>query len=190
MDPHETAARPPRRRRREPARLDPSELERIALRYASRWETSAAGVALHLERKLRERGGASDDEASAAITAIPEIVETLIARGYVDDERFAAAAVDRLRRQGRSTRQIESHLRAKGISEAIAAALLRSRAGSDHDLAAAWRLARRRRLGPYCEDPERRRRDRARQLALFARQGFDRDVAERVLDADRAPESE
>jgi len=49
--------------------------------------------------------------------------------------------------------------------------------GAEPDLAAACRFARRRRLGPY----RRGAADRQRELAAFARAGFDRRTAERVL---------
>ena len=47
---------------------------------------------------------------------------------------------------------------------------------------AAVALARRRRLGPYRPDNERKDK-RARDLAAMARAGFDYDVARKVIDA-------
>jgi regulatory protein len=51
--------------------------------------------------------------------------------------------------------------------------------GADPDLAAAAAFARRRRLGPFRTDL--RPRERAAELAAFARAGFTRRTAEAVL---------
>ena len=189
MNPHESSADTPRRKRRFPGPMDRDWLERIALRYAARWESSAAGVGTHLERKIRERCEETDENPSAAFELIPWVVERLVERGYVNDQRFAEATVARLRRQGRSATQIESRLVAKGISESIRRELLQRRDAIDHESDAAWQLARRRRLGPYCADSDKREKDRDRHLAVFARQGFDRETAERVIDAKAPKES-
>jgi regulatory protein len=168
--------------------MDRDWLEQRALRYAARWESSAAGVALHLERKIRERSAETGEPPEAMFAVIPWVVERLIESGYVNDERFAAATIDRLRRQGRSVAQIESRLQTKGISESTYRELLQQE-DPNRESRAAFRLAQRRRIGPYCTDAERRGRDRDRHLALMARQGFDRETAERVIDAEAPPES-
>lgn len=51
------------------------------------------------------------------------------------------------------------------------------------DLAAAIKLARKRRLGPF-RLPEKRAEMRAKDMAALARAGFDFDTARRVIDAD------
>ena len=53
----------------------------------------------------------------------------------------------------------------------------------DPELAAALTYARRRRIGPYRPAGDRAAA-RARDLAALSRQGFDYDVARRVIDAD------
>ena len=162
-------------------------LEQRALRYAARWESSAATLRSLLERKIHERCDRTGESPDTALDGIPATVAGLIERGYVNDHRFASQALDRLRRQGRSTTQIQARLRAKGISRSILAELIEEE-DSDIESRAAWRFARRRRLGPYCEDPEERRRARDRQLAALGRQGFDQETASRIVDADAPPE--
>ena len=114
-----------------------------------------------------------------------EVVE----RGYVDDRRFATTLLARLRREGRSVAQIRARLASKGLAEEILEEQLDAEeAGSERR--AAWQLAKRRRLGPFCPDPEERRRSRERHLAVLGRQGFDRDVAVAIVDAPESPSSE
>jgi len=177
-----------RGRDREP--LDAAWLEGHALRYAARWETTRRGVAELLERKVRERCERTGESPEAVLARVPGIVEELVARRYVDDRRFATQLTERLRRQGRSRAQIQMQLRRKGVPDGLILEQLRERDGDgadaerDAELQAAWRLARRRRLGPHCPDPERRAALRERHLAALARQGFSREIAERVIDAD------
>lgn len=179
-----------RGRDREP--LDAAWLEGHALRYAARWETTRRGVAELLERKIRERCERTGESPEAALARVPGIVDGLVERRYVDDRRFATQLVERLRRQGRSRAQIQMQLRRKGVPDGLILEQLRGRDGdgdgadaeSEAELQAAWRLARRRRLGPHCPDPERRTVHRERHLAALARQGFSREIAERVIDAD------
>jgi regulatory protein len=87
--------------------------------------------------------------------------------------------VQSLHRRGESGARIRARLAAKGVESSLAAEAVRSlRAETDDpDLAAACAFARRRRLGPY----RRAAADSARELGAFARAGFPRRVAERVL---------
>ncbi len=168
--------------------MDPDWLQERALRYAARWEASTSGVQTLLERKVRERCERTGESPETILDQIPEIVSELAHNGYVDDRRFASEALERLRRQGRSTRLIRARLLAKGIEETLLDELFDAEA-PDVDLLAAWRFARRRRLGPYCEDPEERRMSRDRHLGALGRQGFEIETALAVVDAEAPPDS-
>jgi regulatory protein len=52
------------------------------------------------------------------------------------------------------------------------------------ELRAAWKIARKRRLGPHARSPEQRAADRDRHLGILARQGFTSDIAYQVIDAE------
>jgi regulatory protein len=190
MNPHESPVDAPRRSHRTHEPMDRDWLEQQALRYAARWESSAAAVRAHLERKVRERALETGESPDDILGFVPWVIQRLLERNYVDDRRFALTTIDRMRRQGRSTAQIEARLRAKGISESIRQELLKDEveANDQPELQAAWRLARRRKLGPYCLDSTKRAQHRERHLGVMARQGFDRETAERVVDAENSPE--
>ena len=104
--------------------MDFAWLEERALRYASRWEASAAGVATLLERKIFERCERTGESSDLALEMIPALVTKLIDRGYVDDRRFAAGALERQRRRGVSTTRIRARLISKGIAESLLDELL------------------------------------------------------------------
>jgi regulatory protein len=111
------------------------------------------------------------------------LIEALVERyrhsGLLDDAAYAAARVQSLHRRGESATGIRARLAAKGVESSVAAEAVRTLRAEipDPDLAAACAFARRRRLGPY----RRAAADPARELGVFARAGFARRVAERVL---------
>jgi len=169
--------------------MDLAWLEERGLRYAARWETNTASVARLLEGKIQERCERTGERADSALELLPGLIEQLVERGYVDDQRFAKSVLERQRRRGDSTARIRARLTAKGLSESLLDALF---AEEDPEIEShsAWKLARRRRLGPFCDDPEQRRRSRDRHLAVLCRQGFDLDTASRVIDGTRPEQDE
>ena len=196
MEPHRSSSdsSPPshtrRHRRGDAEPMDSAWLERRAVEYAARWESTRHGVAEILERKIQQRCDRTGERPEQALALIPEIVEALAARGYVDDRRFATQLFERLRRQGRSRAQIRIRLHRKGVPDSITLELTREEDDPEAELRAAWRLARRRCLGPHCPDPERRAASRERHLAALARQGFSREIAYRVIDAEMDAEAD
>ena len=190
MEPHPTTTGGRRRRRRDrgaEAPIDAAWVERKALAYTSRFEATRRGVAQLLERKIREQAARRGEDPEEALALVPAAVDGLVERGFVDDRRAATQWTDRWRREGRSKAWIRMKLAQKGVPEAIARERLAAGEGEgegDDDLRAAWQTARRRRLGPHCADPGRRRADRERHLAALARRGFSLDVARRVIDAE------
>ncbi|MBW2424796.1 MAG: regulatory protein RecX [Deltaproteobacteria bacterium] len=167
--------------------MDDEWLERRALHYLGRWEATREGLARVLERGVRRRCLRTGEDPEAPLALIPALVDRLSQRGYVDDRRFATQLFESLRRQGRSRLHIHGKLRHKGVPDPIVRELV-ERDEPESELQAAWRLARKRRLGPHCPDPDRRAASRSRHLAALARQGFSREIAYRVIDADEIPE--
>lgn len=161
--------------------LTAAALEKAALAYLERFASSAENLRRVLRRRLRRGApdGANDEADEALIEAV---VERLQRAGLLDDARYAEAKAASLNRRGVSRRSIAGRLARQGVAgELVAAALAEvSAATGDADLAAACALARRRRLGPYRE-PGTRAAQRDKDLAAFARAGFDLDVARRIL---------
>jgi regulatory protein len=207
MEPHrprpqqsDIEGRPSRRGGRDTLPLDSDWLEREAMRYVAQWEATRQGVREVLERRLQARCERTGEDPGTLIDAIPRVLDLLVDRGYVDDRRFAKQRIERSRRQGRSTARIRAELEAKGADPSLLAELeaeIATAGGTgstgevaaapespgDPELEAAWRTARKRRLGPYCVDPAQRTERRQRHLAVLARQGFSREISYRVVDA-------
>lgn len=153
----------------------------LALGYASRYATTAAKLKHYLQRKIRERGWATEDEPQ---------VDALIARfvelGYIDDGAFAEARQRDLLRRGYGARRVAQALHHAGVdSEHVDLP-----PPSDSETrAAALAFARRRRLGPFgAEPPDPKSREK--QLAALVRAGHDFEAARAMVDAASEEEAE
>lgn len=159
--------------------IEASILEEWALGYLDRYASTAASLREVLRRRIRRRIGGNRDAIAAADRLIDGLVMRYRVAGLLDDAAYAAARARRGLAQGRSLRRIAAGLAAKGVGTEDAAAAIAALHGAaaDPDLAAACAFARRRRLGPF----RTALAERGRELAAFARAGFDRRAAEAVL---------
>lgn len=167
-----------------PPRITPTYLENAALHYLERFAASSASLRRVLmrkvERSLAHWGGGRED----AVPMVDAVIAKLQRLGYLDDTAYAAMKARALHRQGKATRTIRATLAAKGIGADLAGAALGELAEevAEPDFAAAVRLARKRRLGPFRR--ESRAEFRQKDLATLARAGFDFDTARRVIEAE------
>lgn len=164
------------------APIDRALLETWALGYLERYASSAENLRHVLLRRVRRRAEADGEAVRVAGGLIDALIARYRAAGLLDDAAYAAGQARRGLVRGRSLRRIAAGLAAKGVGTEEAAAALAALAESapEPDLAAACVFARRRRLGPFrpaALDPA----DRRRELAAFARAGFERRAAEAVL---------
>ena len=90
------------------------------------------------------------------------VIERLVERGFVDDERFAEYYIEnRFIKKGISRRRLEQELRKKGVSEMIIRNSLTNSARSDEN-----ELAK-------VIKKKRRKYDREKLIQYLVRQGFD-----------------
>lgn len=179
---------PPRRPGPKPA--TPERLERVALFHLERFASSAENLRRVLMRRVRKSVQIHGTDPAAGAEAIEALIERFLKAGLLDDKLYAEARAARLHRRGASARKIAASLTEKGIDRDLIGATLVEADTDDGasarpggDLAAAAALARRRRLGPY-RLPESRAEFRQKDLGSFARAGFGRTIAERVLNAE------
>jgi len=177
-----------RRKRRPPPTLSRELLERAALRYLERYETTAANLRLVLLRKVSRSIQTPGAETASVERVevdgwIEEIITQAVELGQVDDRRYAEGLARELERQGSSHRAAWHKLARKGISNELIREQLGNAPDAESELLAAAGHARRRRLGPW-RMPEQRNERRERDLASLARAGFGLDVARRVVDAE------
>ncbi len=174
----------PARRRRRPLKATPEALERSALHYLERYDSSSGHLRRLLRRKvaLSARVHGTDPQQGAA--AVERLIGRLTDLGLLDDRRYAGERVRSLRARGTSTAMIRAKLRAKALPAALVDSMLSADGGAaaGRELLAALRYAQRRRLGPFRTVDRAARRER--DLAALGRQGFDYETARRVVDSD------
>lgn len=179
---------------RPPAKLSPSYLENAALHYLERFAASSASLRRVMMRKVArslahwgEEAGLTPHDAERHIDAL---IGKLTRLGYLNDAQYAIQKARSLNRQGKGQRVIRATLNAKGVEgddlDQAITALGEDQENPDH--AAAVRLARKRRLGPFRRDG--RAEARQKDLAALVRAGFDFEIARAVIDAESPEELE
>lgn len=154
--------------------LTPTVLEELALAYVSRFATTRAKLTRYLDRKLFERGWTGDAKPDVAA-----IAERLAQLRYVDDAAFADMKARSLSRRGYGARRVDLALRAAGVRDVDRADAVEL--SEKVALDAAIRFARRRRWGPFGDNPVVDPRLRQRMLAAFIRAGHGHEVARMII---------
>ncbi|MDT0576820.1 regulatory protein RecX [Croceicoccus sp. F390] len=166
--------------RRKGARAAPplttARLEEMALAYVARFATTGRKLQDYCLRKIRERGWTAEEPP----VDLDALVARFVANGWIDDEQFAKAKTSSLLRQGYGKRRIAAVLDAAGVAKDDRAAFAPSRMR-----AAALRLARKRRFGPFGKEghPPEDRKTREKQLAAMLRAGHDLESARTIINA-------
>jgi regulatory protein len=154
------------------------------LRYLARYAASARHVERLLLNKVRRSAERHGTDAEAGAAFVRTLIEGLRRSGALDDRRYAEGKAMSLRRRGGSSRSVRAALAAKGVSrdesERAISAADEGAIAEEAELAAALRLARRRRLGPW--RTKDRAKHRLRDLAALGRAGFAYEVAIKVID--------
>lgn len=176
---------PGKRARPGPRKVTPKYLENAALFYLQRFATSGANLRRVLMRKVERSARFHGTDPAEGAQWVDALIAKFTAVKLLDDALYAESRATSLRRRGASGRTIALSLRQKGVEgEIIDTALAAADETEEQpERAAAARLARKRRLGPY-RPPDARRDNRERDLATLARAGFSYDVALAVIDAE------
>jgi len=163
-----------RKPRRERPPLDQAKLQELALRYVGRFATTRAKLASYLQRKVRERGWAGEDEAD-----VRALVEKFASQGYVDDAGYALSKSRSLASRGYGQARLHQSLRAAGVAEQDSA---EARGHAErHRVDAALRFAERRKLGPFAGEALKDPRARDRALAAMLRAGHSFGLSRAII---------
>src|SRR3712207_6680043 len=193
MDVRPANAAPPKTtRRRTPRPVTPQRLYNRALFHLQRFASSSANLRRVLMRgAMRSARHHGTPPLPEAERMVDEVIARLQAAGLLNDPLYAEARARGLAESGRSPRMIRAKLAQTGVPKPDVDRALEGLAeeAPDPELRGALILARKRTLGPF--RPEAERRDsRQRDLAVLARAGYGYDVARRVIDADSVEELE
>mgnify|MGYP006107693649 CR=1 FL=1 len=177
---------PYKRSKRKPRPINAERLERMAVHYLGRYPASIARFRMVMKRKLHRAIVSEPEDVDLFGEWLARAEEKCLGMGLLDDDAYARGMARSLHRQGLALRAIKQRLRQKGLeAQTIEDALetLNPDGQMDIDLIAAVAFARKKRLGPWAKDEERRERYR-RHLGAMARRGFGFGLARKVLDGD------
>lgn len=184
------------RGRKAPRRLGATYLENAALHYLGRYASSVENFRRVMLRKINRSATFHNIDSAPFITQLEAMIGRYIKTGLLNDTQFAEAKTASLRRQGKSAQAIQAKLRAKGLPAGdIAGAidtvdqrnidygLIPDEAEANAELAAALRLAQKKRLGRWRKTPldADDHKGRQREMAALARAGFSFDIVKKVL---------
>jgi regulatory protein len=174
----------PRKQPKPPTRMTETSLANAALFYLSRYASSSGNLKRVLMRKIARSAAFYGDDPAPLKPVVDRLVASHMQSGAVNDTLYAESQTRALRRRGGSARVIVQKLNAKGVPAEIIAETASALAEEGSDLDAAFRLARRRRLGPFRTDG--RADHRQRDMAALGRAGFGYQVAATIVDAEDA----
>ena len=173
-------------RKKPQKKITPQRLKNIGLYYLKRFESSVENLRAVLHRRIdayaRENPEWNKHEAYDWAENVLSEFERL---HYLDDRRFTEIKVRGYLNAGKPARYIQNKLRAKGIDEAQITAVLDEE--EYNPLEMALRLAKRKKIGPYRPE-ENRREFRQKDMGTLVRAGFDYDIVCEVLN--HTPEDE
>lgn len=145
------------------------------MRYVERFATTRGRLTDYLRRKMRTRGWEGEAVDPAAIA------DRMAELGYIDDRAWAEAKASSMARRGLGARRVAGVLRQAGIAGEDADAL--APAVADRSLDAAIAYARRRRIGPFADQPGDRP-TREKHVAALLRAGHSVRIARALAGMD------
>lgn len=150
-----------------------------ALEYCLMRPHSAREVKEYLWRKTltikyKSRDGQIKEREGVSRSNAERVFDRLVARGYVDDEKFARYWVEnRNQTKGTSLRKLTAELRSKGVESAIIESVFSVSDRSDDD-----------ELQKVIAKKRRKYDDEQKLIAYLARQGFSYDDIKKALAED------
>ncbi len=173
--------------KRPPPPTTRARLRQLAEDYVSRFGGPSSNLRRVLKRHIDKAARAHAEERDVTQgwqREVDAIVEEFLRAGALDDARYAQNAALSLAQRGVAPRAVAFRLRQKGIQDGdVRQALADLGDPRQVEWQAALQLARRRRLGPYRPEAERKER-RHKDAAALARAGFPPAVAFRIVDLD------
>jgi len=164
-----------------PKKITKIRLQNIALYYLQRFDTSTQKLKEILQKRVNEYARYDKEfKRNDAYQWIEEILEKFAEYHYLDDVRFTENKIRSYLEAGKSRRYIENKLKEKGVGEEIIAECFEE---SEYD---PWKVilnfARKKKIGGFREDEEKRIEMRQKDMGVLVRAGFEYDMVMRILD--------
>lgn len=174
-----------RSKKKVPKKITETYLHNSGLYYLERYASSVENFKRVMRNKIKKSCAHHDDQnMDECLTLLQSITDKFIDLGLLNDDQYARGMVTSYRRQGKSRKAIEMKLRSKGLRSELVLEHLET-IDAEHkypveaEFIAALKLAKKRRIGPFQGDKEVVF-DKA--LGIFARAGFNYDMARKVME--------
>jgi regulatory protein len=188
--PMETAPKKPAKK--PPKKITETYLRNYGLFYLGRFASSVENFRKIMRRRIDNSCRFhKEQDRSACNEMLERVIADFMRSGLLNDDVYARGLTNSLRRRGLSGKSVLMKLGQRGIANAAAKTALaewdRDNAatdGTDSDLIAALRTARKKRIGPFASalretlDPEKKKQ---RSLAALARAGFEYDLCLKIM---------
>jgi|AntRauTorckE6833_2_1112554.scaffolds.fasta_scaffold29426_2 regulatory protein len=177
--------------KRKPKKITQKYLYNSGLYYLERYNACTEHFRRTMKRKIMRSIRVHEEPPEEECH---DMLENVIAEfqnlGYLNDELYTRGMVNSLRRKGLPSRMILMKLKQKGLDEDLIKETLETHDqdyGEEHDpdIIAAALFARRRKIGAYNKDYNKRDHElKKKMLAKLARSGFSYAQASQILDMD------
>lgn len=180
-----------RKEKRPPKKITESYLHNSGIYYLERFVASKAHFITVMKRKVKRSClHHTDQDFDKCVEMVICLADKFEDMGLINDALYTNGMVNSLRRRGMSRNAIIQKMRIKGIEPSYTANALDAldttqfETDKEAEIAAALRLARKKKMGPYQRptDAADDMKHYQRNLARFARAGFSYDVSKRVMD--------
>lgn len=175
-----------RRERKPPKKITPTYLHNSGLFYLERFAASKKHFkTVMLRKSKRSCLYHTDQDYQDCITMVDELADKFEQCGLLNDALYTSSRVSSLRRKGLSQATIIMKMLHKGISKDETCLALEKlddeqyESAAEAEKAAALRLARKKRIGPFFRGEEQ---DTKKSLGVFARAGFSYNIAIDIIN--------
>ncbi len=156
-------------------------LRNIALYYLERFESSEDNLRTVLRRRI-DKYAFFDKEyhPEQAYQWVEEVIDECLKQNFINDTRFADIKIGSYLHAGKPKRYIEQKLKQKGIDENIITRIFEE--SNYSELETALNFARKKKIGRFREEQDKRLENRQKDLGTLVRAGFDFDIAKAILE--------
>jgi len=162
--------------------INKEDLKELALKYLDKYQPSKKDLRIYLFRKSKEIPLDHKDKIKK-LEEIDDVILGLEKLGLIDDKIYSEIKSKNFLKRGYSINKIRSVLMKKGVDDNLLHRTLKGilKDNEDPDFYSAIKLCKRRRIGPY--RPEANRKIfYIKDTGVLARSGFGYEISKRVLD--------
>ena len=155
-------------------------LKRSSLFHLQKFDTTAQGLRQVLTRRVHKNIRNSDRKISDFEHLIDQAITHCVDQNYINDKRYAERYISLATDRGDSKRKAVMKLAEKGVARSIVDEILEEFPISDWE--SALNYARKKKIGKFRTSDQIK--NRQKDLARLARQGFSYQIAQDIIGCD------